>query len=366
VDDAPDIEIVERFRIPSKTRIRAIRARNPGKAKARRLTAVLVTFSLVLAGLLGEVVVRVLPPAFLPELNAVQPAQLDIGSFAKLSDNPRLYYELVPGNFEVNAAGYRGPEYPQEKPAGVKRIVSIGDSGAFGLGVSERDTFLRRLEALYSDSGHSEVQVINLAVSGYNSEQELEMLRTRGFAFEPDLVVLGYDHNDPAPLLGHPRPPMPENYGANPLHSELIRYVMRKMYTGPKLRINRRVDGYIATGSDWDRHMVALSEMCRLCREKGIPAIVVVYDMWVRPGNFKASRHYRSLHAPLITLWEQGGFDVLECYGFLQTRMYQEGWTDIKPLWVSVEPRDGHPNAEGHRLIADALYDQIESRALLQ
>jgi lysophospholipase L1-like esterase len=324
----------------------------------------LVFASLCLAMLLGEFVVRALPAAWLPELSPVQPAQLDI-SFSRPSQNPRLFYELTPGKLEVNAAGYRGPEYPKAKPRGVKRIVGIGDSGAFGLGVDEQDTFLRRLERTYCEAGE-DVEVINLAVSGYNSEQELEVLRTRAFDFEPDLIVLAYDHNDAAAVLSRSRPPMPENYGRNPLHSELIRYFMRKAYTEPHLRTDGRIDGYITRGVNWDRHMAALDEMGRLCRERGIPAVAVVYDMLVKPGNFTSSRHYLLLHAPQLALWHDAGFEVVECYGLFQSYMLAHGWKNATPLWVSVNPRDGHPNPEAHRLIAQALYDRIESRAMLR
>ncbi len=324
----------------------------------------LVFASLCFAMLLGEVIVRALPATWLPELSPVQPAKLDI-SFSRPSDNPRLVYELTPGKLEVNAAGYRGPEYPQKKPARVKRIVGIGDSGAFGLGVSEKDTFLRQLEATYGASG-ADVEVINLAVSGYNSEQELEVLRTRAFDFEPDLIVLAYDHNDAAPILSPSRPPVAEDYGRNPLHSELIRYVLRKAYTEPRLRTDGRVDGYVTRGVNWDRHLAALAEMVRLCRERSMPVVVLVYDMLVKPGNFTSSRHYLSLHAPQLALWHDAGFEVVECYGLFQSHMLAHGWKNATPLWVSTNPRDGHPNPEAHRLIAQALYDRIESRAMLQ
>lgn len=332
----------------------------------RAKTLALVAVALVFAGAMGECVVRVLPPAMLPELGPVQPATIDIGKFARASSNPRLVYELAPGSFEINAAGYRGPEYPERKPAGTKRIVGIGDSSAFGSGVGEGDTYLRRLERLLNAGDGDTVQVVNLAVAGYNSHQELEVLRTRGLAFDPDLVVLGYDHNDPAPILGRKRPPMPDDYGKNPLHSELVRYVMRTLYSGPQFRFNRRVDDYVATGANWKSHLEALEEMCRVCNEHGIPGVVVLYDMRIAPGDFESTKHYRRLHAPLLELWETGGFSVLDCCPMLQTHMLSQGWVNIEPLWVSVEPRDGHPNANGHRVIAEALVEVIEGDSLLR
>ena len=214
--------------------------------------------------------------------------------------------------------------------------------------------------------GGPPVSVINLAVSGYNTHQELEMLRTRGLGFEPDLVVLGYDHNDPTPILRRSQEPMSETYGANAFRSELVRYAMRKFYTAPSFRSKGRVDGYVTGGPNWDSHLEALADICDVCRERSIPVVVVVYDMWVGPESFESSEHYRALHAPLLSLWNEGGAHVVDGYKVLQTHMLSQGWTDTTPLWVSTEPRDGHPNAEGHRVIAEALFQVIERDALLR
>src|SRR5262245_14158083 len=47
----------------------------------------------------------------------------------------------------INQQGLRGPEVTVAKPPGTFRVLGLGDSFAFGLGVREEDTFLRRLEA---------------------------------------------------------------------------------------------------------------------------------------------------------------------------------------------------------------------------
>ena len=319
----------------------------------------------VVSFLIGEGVVRVLPRQWVPELGPVQPRQLDIGSFARPSTNPALYYELAPGHHGVNEAGYRGPLYPEEKPDTVWRVVAVGNSTAFGLGVNDTDTYLRRLERLLTDASDRRVQVVNLAVPGYNTEQELEMLRVRGFRFHPDLVVLGYDHNDPKPILGRARPTMPDHYGRNLLHSELVRYLARKFYSRPELRLGK-VDGHVTRGPQWDRHLVALSDIGDTCRAEGVPVVVVIFDAWIQREDRETSRHYRALHKPLQPIWSKGGFHVMDCYDLFEALMREHDWSDTKALWVSVEPRDGHPNAEGHRLIAEAAFQTIRDQGLLR
>jgi hypothetical protein len=192
------------------------------------------------------------------------------------------------------------------------------------------------------------------------------MLRTRGLRFEPDLVILGYDHNDPSPILGKRRPPMPDDYGENILHSELFRYLNRKFYSRPSLRFRRGVDGHVTGGPDWDRHFEALAGIARLARDHHVPVIVVVYDAMVQREDKETSRHYRLLHEPFESTWHEHGYYVVDCYDLFQEYMRENELENIHPLWVSVSPRDGHPNPEGHRMIAEAVLATIQENGLLE
>jgi len=93
--------------------------------------------------------------------------------------------------YTINSKGYRGKEYPLEKKEGVFRIVIIGDSMSFGYGVNDEETY-----AALIDKSIPNVEVINLSVSGYGTDQELLRLQKQGFDFKPDLVILQITDND--------------------------------------------------------------------------------------------------------------------------------------------------------------------------
>lgn len=331
--------------------------------------------STVVALGVAEVAVRLAPRHWVPELGSYQAQEFNLREVCRPSENPRLYFELIPKNpaSEVNEAGYRGPLYPEKKASGVQRVVGLGDSSFYGLNVSEADGCLRQLELLLRADRCGSVEVVNLAVPGYNSRQELELLRTRGLRFEPDLIVLGYDHNDPQPLVGHNKNAnlLPDDYGRNPLGSELLRYVWRKLYLMRLTHAERDPGGNVCfegnpiEGPLWDRHREALAEIGRLAKDRGIPVVVVIYDAWITRDDDRTSEHYRRLHERLLPLLREHRFYVVDCYDLFQDYMREHRRQDTKSLWVSIRYRDGHPNAKAHRIIAEAIHQTIRQHNLL-
>ena len=95
----------------------------------------------------------------------------------------------------INSQGLRDRERSIAKPAGIYRVVVLGDSYAEALQVSVEKTFWRllerRLEACAFQSG-KKVDVVNLGVSGFGTGQALRMLQSRGLAYQPDLVILAF------------------------------------------------------------------------------------------------------------------------------------------------------------------------------
>src|SRR5262245_40505528 len=109
--------------------------------------------------------------------------------------NPVLLHEPVLGHSNTNSDGLRGREYSIVKPAGTKRILVLGDDVVYGLGIAVEDTLPKQLEAAYKANAQA-VEVLNFGVSGYDTEQEIEFLKTKGLKYHPDIVILGYVLND--------------------------------------------------------------------------------------------------------------------------------------------------------------------------
>jgi lysophospholipase L1-like esterase len=96
---------------------------------------------------------------------------------------------LVADHFFTRSDG-RGDE-------GGFRILCLGDSHTYGLGVAPEESYPARLEALLGASDDSRpIQVINLGVPGTNSGQLLRRLPSFIDTYDPDLIIVLTGVND--------------------------------------------------------------------------------------------------------------------------------------------------------------------------
>lgn len=99
---------------------------------------------------------------------------------------------------KINSKGLRDREIPYEKEPGQMRILFLGDSMTAGMQVPLEGTFAKALEAgLNRDRTGETWEVINGAVNGFGTDNELLFYRLEGYKYQPDIVILGvYLAND--------------------------------------------------------------------------------------------------------------------------------------------------------------------------
>ena len=100
---------------------------------------------------------------------------------------PRAAAPMGEGLATLNARGFRGRELPARRGGDRTRLVVLGDSVAFGYGVSDEQAFPRLI-----DVHDNPIDVANLGVQGYGPGQELLVLRREGLRQDPDVVLLAF------------------------------------------------------------------------------------------------------------------------------------------------------------------------------
>lgn len=95
----------------------------------------------------------------------------------------------------TNALGLRGGPLSATKAAGTKRVVVVGDSYVFGVGLDEEHTLSARLQRMLSTDGQA-WDAVNLGVAGYSTDQEYILFKELLGRLAPDVVVLVVCDND--------------------------------------------------------------------------------------------------------------------------------------------------------------------------
>ena len=93
---------------------------------------------------------------------------------------------------EINSLGLRGPEVALEKPAGVTRVLCLGDSCTFG----GAHPYPEIMQSILDQHAPGRFQVLNAGVIGYTSLHGLEWLESDLAKLRPDIVTVYFGWND--------------------------------------------------------------------------------------------------------------------------------------------------------------------------
>ncbi len=104
-----------------------------------------------------------------------------------------------PGLITTNRDGMREVDLPRRKAPGEYRVLVLGDSSNFGHGVGGEQMWSSVLEDLLGQAlPDRELHVLNGACPGWTTYQALVFLDEIGLAYQPDMVIAGFN-NDPGP-----------------------------------------------------------------------------------------------------------------------------------------------------------------------
>jgi len=142
---------------------------------------------------LGECITRLIGA---PKCAAIEPIA---GAWETMIGDRELLWKLEPNaTFKtgrdvtrINSIGLRDTLLPsQKKNQREKRVLLTGDSSIYGWGVKDNQTYAVYLEQELRKYFRNPIEVVNLGVPGYSTEQTLRLLDKVGWSYEPDLVIV--------------------------------------------------------------------------------------------------------------------------------------------------------------------------------
>jgi hypothetical protein len=256
-----------------------------------------------------------------------------------------------------NSKGYRDAERTFEKPAGMRRLLVMGDSFAWGAGIEHEDTWAQRLERGLERRRGESWEAINLALPGLSASDYAAQLPAEGLRYAPDVLIVGWVLNDAETkdeMKARERSYAERSQqGAGRLGaSALFRFVRRRlgasMDARERVAYHRRL--YEEQDPGWVEARRALKAIGALCRERGLPWIVAVFPMF---GNPLDERYpFADIHAKVARTAAESGaraVDLLPAYRGLRS-----------DVLVVDGVRDEHPNEIAHRIAAGVLLRELD------
>lgn len=275
----------------------------------------------------------------------------DLGGLRETGDmlrnelNPLIGLMFHGHPFRTNRWGMRDQYYAREPAPGTHRLAVLGASYVMGDGVPDGGTFEALVEARLNRerpvSGPAKWESLNFAVSEYSPLSNLKILENgRVLGFKPHTVL----------VTGH---------GADLFTMDHVIFAIRRGIPLEWDFVQRVVDSVQATPDLPREELVkrlrpledqivaeAYRRIAAVIRAAGArPVWVLIPTPLQRPTREDEERLYRIAHG--------AGLEVIDL------RRVYEG---VDQHTLIVAEWDRHPNAEGHRLIADALYRELVAR----
>jgi len=115
----------------------------------------------------------------------------DIGIIPKKNVTMKHSARGFPSNFySINKDRYRGKLISNEN--NLKKIIVLGDSHSFGIGVNDHETYPYKLDYLLED-----FEVMNLSSPGWGLTHQINRYLTLAESFDAEIIIIQFCSNDP-------------------------------------------------------------------------------------------------------------------------------------------------------------------------
>ena len=295
------------------------------------------------------------------------------------TNRPGVVANLGDRVVRINSLGLRGPELPLDKPAGERRILFLGDSITFGIGLAREDCFVWQFEAAANRLRPDRtLRVINCSVTAYSPWQEADLLKTQCLSLAPDVVVqvfclndlvtkfrlrkFGGATDDIAPIepswlewsglfrMIRATKARIRNPGRKAIKERESRYSLDRLFDEPDAPEMREA---------WRVTLASMTRIHAICREAGIPLAIACfpYGPQITDSASRGDGPQRALES----------FAAARDIPFLDLLPeYQRIAGERGMIWQELFPDALHPTPEANAVAADAILSFLVKEGLIR
>ena len=264
---------------------------------------------------------------------------------------------------------------PPAKPSGVKRIIALGDSVTFGLGVHASEAWPAVLQQSLDG-----VEVFNLAMCGWDAEQSVSLAEEELHRWSPDLVIWGNFPNDVLPSFlmwgAHDKHPIFVGTSVPPgvgTFSEKVDLFLAKRLAMYRQWMAARMARAVASGltpmapKGW--YETQLSRLSNWSQQSGVPVLVMAIPAHTQAAPQRCAESIQAhdcekqaqRYQVITQALEKSDLNWLDGQQFYAATgephfMVKPGETPGPGAWHQDAE---HPTAAGHRALVTGLLGPV-------
>jgi hypothetical protein len=273
------------------------------------------------------------------------PAGRFTGDFMKDEIVPSVRIVFHGASLSTNRWGMRDKDYELNKPENAYRVAMLGASQVFGSGVADDETFEwvleERLNRERNGSGFAQYEILNFASPGYSPLQELVVFEKKALPFKPEALF----------YIASPREDISS---ARHLAAMAIKGVAMPYEYLTTLTQKAGIDSLLTEDQAMKRLKPYSDEMlawlyrrfAAICQQQGIRPVFIY-----TPVVHKLEKDPEK-DAQFMDIAKAAGFAIVDI---------SDAYENYPVETLRVAEWDMHPNAKGHRLLADRLYEAMQA-----
>jgi hypothetical protein len=267
---------------------------------------------------------------------------------------------------QINSLGLRDYEYPYFKESNTFRILAVGDSCTFGVGLDLSNTYPKQLERmLRTKFSNKKIEVINCGVPSYNTVYEYLFLKEEGIKYHPDLVLIGYVYNDSV----HNYPLTSSRFKLLNIFKDFLRKLYSYEFIVDKIyKLNYKIKGFAARDpgvrrenlryvySDeyigWRKNKEAFRLLSDFSHAYNIPIVYIIFPKLERLGDGYPYEFYHQIVKEAL----KNEPYVIDLLPYLRGKRAED---------LRVFDYDHHPNRYANAIISRVIFDTLLSEGLI-